>query len=270
MVPDKDQNFKHTKADQKVREVKLAEKQKNKVKITCEGVELKNVFKFKYLDSIFAADGDHSYDVRRRIGLLAMTCMGQLRQVFNSGISLELKLRLYKSAICSLFTYRSEVWTLDESTQAAINGANARCLNRMTGRGTHTEANSRTRTYDLVGSIRKRRYKWLGHILRLKECRLVKHAVVVQFKNGDKGNIFMDTPSHLALCDLELLAQQIKDPLAQKEFLPVAAATNIISNIHGNSGQGCNTAQNSTINTTATPSRPPTYYHRRTHHCKYL
>ena len=32
----------------------------------CEGFKLRNVFNFKYLGSIFSADGTHVHDVRRR------------------------------------------------------------------------------------------------------------------------------------------------------------------------------------------------------------
>ena len=107
MVPDQPQKFEGTKAAEKVREDKIEKQQELRENVTCEGENLKNVFRFKYLGSIFAADGDHKYDVRRRIGM-AMTRMGQLSPVFNSDISLGLKLRLYKTAVCSLFTYGSE------------------------------------------------------------------------------------------------------------------------------------------------------------------
>ena len=140
--------------------------------------------------------------MRRRVGL-AMARMGQLRQVFSSGISFGLKIRIYKAAICSLFTYGSEAWTLDENTRAIINGVNARCLNRITGRVVHVEASARTRTYDLVGDIRKRKYKWLGHILRMDRSRLVKHAVAVQFVRNRHGNMFMDVPTHFSYRGLE-------------------------------------------------------------------
>ena len=38
---------------------------------------------------------------------LVMTRMGQLRQVFNSDVGLRLKLHIYKTAVCPLFTYGS-------------------------------------------------------------------------------------------------------------------------------------------------------------------
>ena len=59
----------------------------------CEGVKVLNTFTFKYLGSIFAADGDQRYDVRRRISL-AMTRMGKLTHVFNSKIPFGLKMKV--------------------------------------------------------------------------------------------------------------------------------------------------------------------------------
>ena len=55
---------------------------------------------FKIVTSIFAADGDETYDVQRRIAM-AMNRMGELRHVFNSKISFGLKLKIYKTAVCS-------------------------------------------------------------------------------------------------------------------------------------------------------------------------
>ena len=62
-------------------------------------------------------------------------------------------------AATSLLTYGSEAWRLDEETRAKINGANARCLSRFTGKSVHAEASARTRLYDLVSAIRTRRLK---------------------------------------------------------------------------------------------------------------
>ena len=136
-----------------------------------------------------------------------MNRMGQLRQVFNANISFALKMRIYKSAVCSILTYGSEAWNLDEQTKAAINGANAKCMSRITGRSIHEEASTRTRTYDLLKDIRQRRHKWLGHILRMPADRLVKTAVKVQYQNAAAGNIFMDTPKRWTFEEIERAAQ---------------------------------------------------------------
>ena len=71
---------------------KVKEAQKVKAKATCEGHELKNSFNFKYLGSIFSADGSHVHDVKRRCALAESRC-GDLRHVFGSK-TLPLALRI--------------------------------------------------------------------------------------------------------------------------------------------------------------------------------
>ena len=136
-----------------------------------------------------------------------MTRMGQLRHVFSSKLPVRLKLRIYRAAICSLFTYGSEAWTLDERTRATLNGANARCLSRITGRTIHEEASTRTRTFDLVAAIRRTRTRWLGHILRMGPSRMLYRTAIQQYKLGSEGNLFMDVPPHFTLEETIELAQ---------------------------------------------------------------
>ena len=158
--------------------------QKTNPKVHCEGKNLKNVFLFKYLGSIFAADGSHEHDVSRRI-LFAMARCGELRNIFGSpDVPSELKISIYKSAVMSLLTYGCEAWSFTETLQARINGANARCLSRITGNSVHHEASARTQTFDIVTAIRQRKWKWLGHILRQPGDRLIKLALRVQFEKG--------------------------------------------------------------------------------------
>ena len=100
MAPDR-QDFKGTCAEKKVKRDKLTQAQEQKEKVHCANSELKNVFRFKYLGSIFAADGSTEYDIKRRIAL-AMNRMGELRHVFSSDIKFGLKMQIYKTAVCSL------------------------------------------------------------------------------------------------------------------------------------------------------------------------
>ena len=208
MTPDQ-QNFKGTCADKKVKQNKLDQAQKSKAKVKCEHTELKNVFRFKYLGSIFAADGSTVHDVKRRIAL-AMSRMGELRHIFNSEISLDLKMKIYQTAVCSLLTYGCEAWTLDAKTTALINGANARCLSRFTGKDAHVEASVRTRSFDLVAAIKRRRFKWLGHLLRLQGNRIVKWALKVQHGQHYEGNMFHGMPDRLKFGQVALLAYDRK------------------------------------------------------------
>ena len=216
------QNFTGTCAANKVKQLHLTDAQEQRKHIKCGEDTLKNVYVFKYLGSLFTADGDQTQDVGRRIGM-AISRMGDLRQVFNSGISFRVKMKIFKTAICSLLTYGCEAWTLDERIQAKINGANARCLCRFTGKDAHQEASCRTRTFDLVMAIRRRRFKWLGHLLRLKGKRLVKLATRVQFDMDSEGGMFMDLPADLTYDDICALAQERTTWKEMSECLGVKA-----------------------------------------------
>ena len=197
-VASEEQNFAGTLADRKVRRNKIAEAQKQLPSVTCQGAELENVFSFKYLGSLFTADGDHSRDVEKRCAMAQSRC-GDLRAVFSSSIPLKLKLKIYKTAVCSLLTYGSEAWRLDSKTMAKLNGCNARCLSHITHKTAHEEASVRTRTYDLLMDVRRRRHQWLGHILRLDGNRYVKEAVRAQLYMGLPGGLAVDAPPTLIL-----------------------------------------------------------------------
>ena len=108
------QDFQHRLADYTVQVKKMTKAQAGREPVFCSGEELENVFVFKYLGTLFAADGRQQYDIKRRIAL-AMSRCGRLRHIFSSPfITLHLKLRLYDAAVCSIFTYGCETWNLTE------------------------------------------------------------------------------------------------------------------------------------------------------------
>ena len=50
----------------------------------------------------------------------------------------------------------------------------------------------------------------MGHILRMPNERLVKHAVRMQYEMERNGNIFADTPQNLTFDEIEAIAQNRK------------------------------------------------------------
>ena len=79
-------------------------------------------------------------------------------------------------------------------------------LARITGHSVRDEARSTTASFDLVKTIRIRRLRWLGQILRGDQTRLLFNTVVYQFQNYSAGNLFMDAPPHDNLDKLIVLA----------------------------------------------------------------
>ena len=203
-----EQSFTGTVAIKKAKQTQKEELQKSRPVVHCEGAPLKNVFLFKYLGSIFAADGSQEPDIKRRIGI-ANTRAGQLRHIFNSkGVSLATKLRLYEAAVVSLFTYGCEAWALTPKTIRQLNGANSRLLARFTGKSAHEEA--RDPSHDMIKSIRARRLCWLGHILRMKDTRLVKVAALHQHYHNFAGSLFLDAPN-MGIPELQKLVNKRKE-----------------------------------------------------------
>ena len=184
--------------DKDTRMMQQKQLQQKKAKVNCEGEELENVWTFKSLGSQLRADGDHMHDVRVRMAIAERTA-GTLRHVWSArAVPLQLKLRIYKSGVCSRLTYGSEAWHLTSQVQKALNGCNSRMLSHVTGRTVHDETSkeTRTRTYDVVAVIRAVRTKeWLGHILRMQPTRMVSKVVQHMYSNRHEGDLLMDAPN---------------------------------------------------------------------------
>ena len=107
-------------------------------------------------------------------------------------LSRALKLRTYQLAVCSTLTHASEAWMLTEPVMRSVNGFNSRCVHVITGQDYRVTA-----TYpecDLLLAIRQRRLRYLGHILRMPECSVVRRAMVALAKGGTvypKGSLFI-------------------------------------------------------------------------------
>ena len=120
---------------------------------------------------------------------------GKMRHIWaDKRLHLNLRLRLYKSSVCSIMTYGSEAWQLNEEVARALNGANSQMLSIITGKTPHAEASEDTRTFDLLRWIRARRLQWLGHILRMGQERKLKQAVFEIYKSPKPGDLLMDAP----------------------------------------------------------------------------
>lgn len=132
-----------------------------------------------------------------------MTRCGQLRHIFASPhISLQLKLRLYDAAVCSLLTYGCETWTLNDKAIRCLNGSNSRMFTHITGKTIREEARPQSTSLNLVRNIRIRRYRWLGHILRTSPSRLIHHTLKCQAIMNVQGNLLMDAPPFSSPQDL--------------------------------------------------------------------
>ena len=170
--------------------------QERKDHVVCDGKEIENVWVFKYLGSRFRADGDQTCDIKVRIAI-ATTTADNMRNIWSSHtVPLKLKMRIYKTGVCSRLTYGSEAWRLDARACVMLNGANSRMVSRISNKSVHEEASRRTHTFDVVTWIRARRLQWVGHILRMDPNRMVYKAAIHIAENRSEGDLLMDAPSY--------------------------------------------------------------------------
>ena len=79
-------------------------------------------------------------DVRARIAM-ARQRFGKMHNLWrDKALHLNLRIRLYKAAVCSVLTYGSEAWTLSHAVRKKLNGANAAMMAIITGKDVHQEA----------------------------------------------------------------------------------------------------------------------------------
>ena len=149
---------------------------KNKADISSSGQSLENVTEFKYLGSFLTADGNIEKEIRTRIAL-ASAAFQRLRPIWRSGIyDVKTKLRLYKSNVRSVLLYAAETWHTTKQIESKLRGFEGRCLRRILGiwwehRVTNKEIESRTGISCIVEEVKKRRWRWLGHTLRMNKKR---------------------------------------------------------------------------------------------------
>ena len=71
-------------------------------------------------------------------------------------------------------------WTLNRKVTRTINGFNSTCLHVITGDDYRVTATAPA--CDLVLAVRKRRLRYLGHVLRLPADRMVRRADLGRFR----------------------------------------------------------------------------------------
>ena len=96
-------------------------------------------------------------DVQIRIAR-AKQRFGKMRHIWgNKELHVNLRMRLYKSSVCSILTYGPEAWRLTpRGVSAVLNGANSSMVSKITGRPIREET-SEGKTFDLLKWIRARK-----------------------------------------------------------------------------------------------------------------
>ena len=140
---------------------------------------LEDVQDFAYLGSKITTDGDSAKDAMARIRKASQT-FATLKPIWKSKqLRLETKLRLYNSIVLSVLLYGSDCWKRTAKLAHKLETFQNRCLRKILGvfwpnTITNEELHRKTDATSLATQIKKRRWRWLGHVCRMSPGALPK------------------------------------------------------------------------------------------------
>ena len=149
---------------------------KSNENIRVKNKALEEVNEFKYLGSFLTTDSDINKEITSRI-IMASSAFYKLGAVWKAKeIKLNTKLKLYISNVRSVLLYAAETWRTNRRIESRLRGFEGRCLRRLLhvrweDRVTNKEVARRTGIQPIVSEVKHRRWKWLGHILRMNKAR---------------------------------------------------------------------------------------------------
>ena len=136
-------------------------------RVLLNNIELEVVTDFQYLGSYIAC-ADH--DMKCRKGK-AWSAFWLLQRVWSSNTPIQMKMKIFKASVLSVFLYGSETWVISPQMLETINAFQTACLRIILDishedRVTNNIVYSRTNMYPLSYTIQERQLKFLGHSLR--------------------------------------------------------------------------------------------------------
>ena len=111
-------------------EVMVCSKDPENINIKKDENAVKQVPKFKYLDSIFTEDGKTKEEIMQRIKEAKVMFNNRKQLLCSNNLSLEMKKKLIRSCIWSVVLYGSEIWTLGNNEERVVNAFERWCWRR--------------------------------------------------------------------------------------------------------------------------------------------
>ena len=136
------------------------------------GKEIETVQEFTYLGSTVTPNGNIDIEVQKRIHK-ATAAFSSCSKLWNrKDLSIAIKIRLYKALIRPVLLYAAETWPAKVSNLNRMKSFENRCIRKIAGRWSSREKQGMKR--DIPAEIIYRKWKYLGHILRMPDERLPK------------------------------------------------------------------------------------------------
>ena len=152
------------------------------VPITVGQHQLTATQSFTYLGSKVCHDGGANLDIKQRISK-ARAAFIQLRPVWRCGkYSRPTKVKIYQSCVLSVLHYGSECWRMTVADVKKLQTFHTTCLRKIARifwprKISNADLLKLTRQEDISITLVRRRWQWIGHILRGNTHGIARVAV---------------------------------------------------------------------------------------------
>lgn len=150
--------------------------------VQVDGKELEEVLKFVYLGGTLTQKGDSEEDIRSRLGK-ARAAFSKLRNIWKSSqLKLNTKLKIFKSNVVAVLLYGCETWRMTKSDETKLDVFLHKSLRRLMKiywpmKVSNKEIHNRANISPISEQIFRRRWKFIGHILRMDANQHPKTAL---------------------------------------------------------------------------------------------
>jgi len=134
--------------------------------VNINNIQLDYVENFTYLGSIISKDNTAQKDIKSRLGK-ARNSFAILRPIWKSNqYTLKTKMKIFNSNVKSVLLYASECWRIIQSDLKKIEGCIRKiCRIFWPNKISNEELFKKTGCCNISLEIKKRRLRWLGHVL---------------------------------------------------------------------------------------------------------
>ena len=154
----------------KTKHMRMNSKRNEPIKLQGENIE---EVEFTYLGSKMTADGSSEREICARLSK-AGQAFATLRNIWKSGrIDQKTKIRLFKSNVLSILLYGSKSWKMTKTINHRLEVFQNRRLCKILkifwpNTISSAELHRRTSTQPITLEIKRRRWQWIGHVLRIQ------------------------------------------------------------------------------------------------------
>ena len=216
---EKNQNIQLNQANKTLSKYNLLVNESKTEKITIERKKEKKDEKWRDSIKVGSKLGDEE-DIKRR-KTLATTAMENNNNLWKNKwkISINKRIRLYDTLIKSILTYNCGTWGLRNTDERNLNSFHRKQLRKILGiKWPHTITNHKlyelTNSEELSKTIAARRWKLLGHILRLNANTPARKSMKYYFEERKTSKKFFGRPrtTLVSTINKDIRTTRQKDP----------------------------------------------------------